>query len=77
MCLPVKEKGRGVDLTGEATDSVTLSSGLQDLEVSDGRQLGPGPNIMLCGGGPVFTSDIEVSPVVAQNGSCNTQPEPS
>lgn len=33
MCLPVKDKGRGVDLTGEATDGPALSSGLKDLEV--------------------------------------------
>lgn len=34
MCLPVKEKGRGVDLTGGANvASPTLSSGLKDLEV--------------------------------------------
>lgn len=34
MCLPVKDRGRGVHLTGDGTDaSPALSSGLQDLQV--------------------------------------------
>lgn len=34
MCLPVKDRGRGVDLTGQGSADVpALSSGLQDLQV--------------------------------------------
>lgn len=38
MCLPVKDRARGVDVTGGAEEGdLSSSSGLQDLEVGCAR----------------------------------------